>query len=97
MAMLRNLAVLGAAAEVARRYAKKNPEKVNQMAEQAARFIDQRTNGKYRQLIDSTLHKVRQVNGGNQPGEQPPTGAQAPTSGAQPRTSTPPPSTSPPA
>ncbi len=65
MAMLRKLAVLGAAAAAAGRYAKQNPEKVNQMAEQAARFIDTRTNGKYHQQIDSTLQKVRKANGGH--------------------------------
>ncbi len=71
MAMLRNLAVLGAAAVAARQYAKANPEKVNQLAEQAAWFIDSRTNGKYRQQIDSTLARVRQVNGGGhgEPGQ----------------------------
>jgi antitoxin protein of toxin-antitoxin system/collagen triple helix repeat protein len=71
MAMLRKLAVVGAAAAAAARYAKANPEKVNQMAEQAARFIDSRTHGKYHQQIDSTLQKVRKVNGGQhgEPGQ----------------------------
>jgi hypothetical protein len=59
--MLRKLIALAGTAEVARRYARKNPEKVNKLADQAARFVDTRTKGKYHNQIDGAVRKVQQV------------------------------------
>ncbi|OZM75228.1 hypothetical protein CFN78_03470 [Amycolatopsis antarctica] len=63
MAMLRKLAALAGAAEAARRYARKNPEKTAQYADKAARFVDKQTKGKYHQQIDSVARKVRDAGG----------------------------------
>jgi hypothetical protein len=63
MNMLRKLTALAGTAEVARRYAKKNPEKINKLADQAGRFVDKRTKGKYHNQIDGAVRKVRQVTG----------------------------------
>ena len=57
--MFRKLTVLAGAAEAARRYARKNPEKVARMAENAGRFVDKKTNGKYRSQIENAVRKVR--------------------------------------
>jgi nitrous oxide reductase accessory protein NosL len=59
MRLLRKLTVLAGAAEAARRFARKNPEKVAKFAESAGRFVDKRTHGKYHHQIDSALRKVR--------------------------------------
>lgn len=59
MALLRKLTVLAGAAEAARRYARNNPEKVNKLADQAARFVDKQTKGKYRHKIDNAVRKVK--------------------------------------
>jgi hypothetical protein len=64
MAMLRKLTFLAGAVAAARMYAKKNPEKVNKLADQAGRFVDGRTKGKYRGQIDSAVRKVQDVNSG---------------------------------
>lgn len=61
--MLRKLAALAGTAEVARRYAKKNPEKVNKLADQAGRFVDKHTKGKYHSHIDGAVRKVRHATG----------------------------------
>ncbi|MET0237100.1 MAG: antitoxin [Kibdelosporangium sp.] len=57
--LFRKLTVLAGAAEAARRYAKKNPEKVARMAENAGRFVDKKTNGKYHTKIEGAVQKVR--------------------------------------
>ena len=57
--LFRKVAVLAGAAEAARRYAKKNPEKVARMAENAGRFVDKQTKGKYHSKIESTVQKVK--------------------------------------
>jgi hypothetical protein len=57
--LFRKLTVLAGAAEAARRYAKKNPEKVARMAENAGRFIDKQTKGKYHNKIENTVRKVK--------------------------------------
>lgn len=57
--MLRKLAVLAGAAEAARRYARKHPDKVSKYADQAARFVDQRTQGRYSSQIDGAVRKVK--------------------------------------
>jgi len=65
MALLRKLTALAGTAEVARRYAKKNPDKVNKFAGQAAQFVDKRTKGKYHSQLDGAVRKVRQATGGS--------------------------------
>jgi hypothetical protein len=57
--LFRKVAVLAGAAEAARRYAKKNPEKVSRMAENAGRFVDERTKGKYHSKIQNAVRKVQ--------------------------------------
>jgi hypothetical protein len=63
MALLGKLTALAGTAEVARRYAKRNPEKVNRFAGQAAQFVDKKTKGKYHDQLDGAVRKVRQVTG----------------------------------
>ena len=59
MSAIRKLAVLGAAAEAARRYARNNPEKADRYVEQASAFVDRRTKGKYSRQIDGLARKAR--------------------------------------
>jgi hypothetical protein len=61
MAFLGKLTVLAGAAEAARRYAKKNPEKVRRLAGQAGQFADKQTKGKYSDRINGAVRKVQQV------------------------------------
>ncbi len=63
MALFRRLAALGAAAEAARRYAQKNPEKVRELTDKAAKFADQRTKGKYTNQIQSAKRSVSNAAG----------------------------------
>jgi hypothetical protein len=63
--LFRKLTVLAGAAEAARRYAKKNPEKVGRMAENAGRFVDKQTKGKYHHQIQNAVRKVQ-----TRPGQQ---------------------------
>jgi hypothetical protein len=63
--MFRKLTVLAGAAEAARRYARKNPEKVSKLAENAGRFVDRQTKGKYHNRIQKAVRKV-QGNQGHQ-------------------------------
>lgn len=42
----------------ARGYAGRNPDKVRQVTDKAARFADKRTQGKYRKQINDAVHKV---------------------------------------
>jgi hypothetical protein len=65
--LFRKVVVLAGAAEAARRYARKNPEKVNRMAESAGRFVDKQTKGKYRDRINNVVRKVRTETGPGQP------------------------------
>jgi hypothetical protein len=59
MALMRRVAALGAAVAAARQYARQNPERVNRYADQAASFIDGRTNGRFRRQLDTALRQVR--------------------------------------
>ena len=68
MAMLRKLAVLAAAAEAARRYAKKNPAQASKYVDQAADFVDKQTKGKYHGQINGAAQKAKSVAGVNRPG-----------------------------
>ncbi len=63
MAFMRKLTVLAGAAGAARAYAKKNPEKVNQVVGKAAKFADDKTKGKYHQQIAGVVRKVSTVTG----------------------------------
>jgi hypothetical protein len=65
--LFRKVVVLAGAAEAARRYARKNPEKVSRMAENAGRFVDKQTKGKYRAQINNVVRKVRTQTGPGQP------------------------------
>jgi hypothetical protein len=67
--LFRKLAVLGAASAAARNYARKNPEKVAKIAENAGRFVDKKTHGKYHTQIQGAVRKVRGNPG--QPGQRP--------------------------
>lgn len=68
MAMLRKLAVLAAAAEAARRYAKKNPEQAAKYVDQAADFVDKQTKGKYHGQISGAASKAKSAAGIDRPG-----------------------------
>lgn len=59
MPLMRRAATLGAVVAAARRYARQNPETVNRYADQAAAFVDRKTQGKYRKQIDSALRQIR--------------------------------------
>ena len=59
MALLKKLTVLAGAAGAARAYAKKNPEKVNQAVGKAAKFVDDKTKGKYHDKIAKTADKAQ--------------------------------------
>ncbi len=48
-------------------YAQQNPGKVRAVTDKAARFVDQRTKGKYRNQIDNAVRKVNGVIGGGRP------------------------------
>lgn len=56
---LGKLAALAGIAQAAVRYAKNNPDKVNKIADQAGRFVDERTKGKYHSQIDGAVRKVQ--------------------------------------
>ncbi len=63
MPIMKRLTALAGAAAAARTYAKRNPEKVNNMATKAGQFIDKRTKGKYNRQITSATKKVRSMTG----------------------------------
>lgn len=77
MALLRRLAALGAAAEAARRYAQKNPDRVRELAGKAAKFADQQTKGKYTGQIDTAVRKAAGVAGIAEPAPVSPSGPAA--------------------
>jgi MT0933-like antitoxin protein len=63
MATLKKLAALAAAAEAARRYARKNPDKAGKFVDQAAGFVDKQTKGKYTRHIDGAARTAKGVAG----------------------------------
>ncbi|MEC3976462.1 antitoxin [Amycolatopsis sp. H20-H5] len=69
MAFLRKLTALAGVAGAARAYARKNPEKVGQAVDKAARFVDQQTKGKYHTKIDGAVRKVDDATGRRKPGQ----------------------------
>jgi hypothetical protein len=66
MPLFRKLATLATAAEVARRYAKSNPDKAAKYLDQAAQFVDKQTKGKYSAQIRDVASKAKGVAGINQ-------------------------------
>jgi hypothetical protein len=62
MPLLRKLTVLAGAAEAARRYARKHPDRVNRLAERAGEVIDRRTKGRYHKKIKNAVRKVHESN-----------------------------------
>ncbi len=64
MPFMRRITALTGAAEAARRYAKKNPEKVRKYSEKAGAFVDKRTKGKYHDKIDNAVRKINRSAGG---------------------------------
>ena len=69
MALMKKLTVLAGAAGAARAYAKKNPEKVNEAVGKAAKFVDDKTKGKYHDRIAGAVRKVNSVTGQPGPGQ----------------------------
>ena len=63
MATIKKLAALAAAAEAARRYARKNPDKAGKLVDQAAGFVDKQTRGKYKRHIDGAARTAKNVAG----------------------------------
>jgi hypothetical protein len=63
MAMIKKLAALATAAEAARRYAKKNPDKAAKFVDQAAQFVDKQTKGKYSGHISGAAQKAKSAAG----------------------------------
>jgi hypothetical protein len=68
MPIMKRLTALAGAAAAARTYAKRNPEKVNNMANKAGQFINKRTGGKYQRQITSATQRVRTMTGQQHPG-----------------------------
>ena len=56
---LGKLAALAGAGAAARKFLRDNPDKVGKFADQAGRFVDQRTKGKYRKQIGGAVTKVK--------------------------------------
>ncbi|NMH98960.1 antitoxin [Pseudonocardia acidicola] len=69
MPLFRKLATLAGAAEAARRYAKKNPDKAARFVDQAAQFVDKQTKGRYSGQIDGAARKVKDAAGAGRPGQ----------------------------
>lgn len=67
MPLLKRLTALAGTAAAARSYIRKNPEKVNRMADKAGQFIDKRTKGKYHNQIGNAVNKVRTATGPKHP------------------------------
>lgn len=59
MPLFRRLTALAGAAEVARRYARKNPDKAGKFVDQAAAFVDKQTKGKYSNQIRGAVGKAK--------------------------------------
>lgn len=57
--LFKKLGALAGAAEAARRYAKKNPDKAGKFVDQAAQFVDKQTKGKYSGQIQGAAQKAK--------------------------------------
>jgi hypothetical protein len=71
----RRLAVLAGAAEAARQYARKNPDKAGRFVDQAAGFVDKQTRGKYSGQIRGAAQKAKDAAGIRRPDPGPYEGA----------------------
>lgn len=58
---LRKITALGAAADAARRFARKDPEKTRSFLDKATGFADRQTKGKYTSQIRSVSDKAGQA------------------------------------
>jgi MT0933-like antitoxin protein len=67
MPLFRKLATLATVAEVARRYAKSNPDQAARFVDQAAQFVDKQTKGKYSGQISGVAQKAKGLAGIRQP------------------------------
>jgi hypothetical protein len=63
MPLFRKLATLATVAEVARRYAKSNPDQAAKFVDQAAQFVDKQTKGKYSGQISGVAQKAKGLAG----------------------------------
>lgn len=63
MALMRRLTALAGAAEAARRYARKNPDKAGRFVDKAAAFVDKQTKGKYSGQIRGAADKAKNAAG----------------------------------
>jgi hypothetical protein len=63
MPLFRKLATLATVAEVARRYAKSNPDQAAKFVDQAAQFVDKQTKGKYSGQISGAAQKAKNLAG----------------------------------
>jgi len=63
MPLFRKLATLATVAEVARRYAKSNPDQAAKFVDQAAQFVDKQTKGKYSGQISGAAQKAKSLAG----------------------------------
>jgi hypothetical protein len=63
MPLLRKLTMLAGLVEAARRYARNNPDKVNNLADKAGRFVDKQTKGRHHKRIDGAVKKVHSGTG----------------------------------
>ncbi|WP_033294653.1 antitoxin [Amycolatopsis jejuensis] len=61
MALMKRLTVLAGAAGAVSSYVRKNPEKVNNAVGKAARFVDEKTKGRYHNQISGAVRKVSDV------------------------------------
>lgn len=68
MPLFRKLATLATVAEVARRYAKSNPDQAAKFVDQAAQFVDKQTKGKYHGHINGAAQKAKSAAGIDRPG-----------------------------
>ncbi len=59
MPKFKNLAVLAAAVQAGRRYARTNPDKAAKYVDQAASFVDKQTKGRYSGQIGGVVGKVK--------------------------------------
>jgi hypothetical protein len=78
MSLIKKLAVLGVAAEAARRYAQKNPDKAREYTAKAAEFANAQTKGRYSGQIEQARQALANAGGfGERTGAQPPVPATA--------------------
>ena len=79
MSLMKKVAVLGVAAEAARRFAKQNPDKARELTEKVARFADDQTKGRFSQQIEEAKQALASAGGfaEQRPAAEPPVTAKA--------------------